>query len=129
MCGMMLAIILFVLAPFKFPVSLNYFSRFLWYTNFIFGIISYCSSSSCCCSVASSSASFSAMSFNLCRPYHILPIILLYNKEAVSPTLCSLSASASRVATTGADMALYSLEIVFLIQLVMFIYTQSSIKI
>ena len=41
-------------------------------------------------------------------------IILLYNKETVPRTLCSLSASASRVAVTGADTALYNFETVFL---------------
>ena len=75
-------------------------------------------SSSCC---YSSSASFSAMSFNLSRPYSIFSIILLYNKEAVSCTLYSLSASASRVAATGADTTLYNFVIWFLIKLVMFI--------
>ena len=85
----MLFIIIFVLALFKFQVTLNSFTRFPSYTNFIFGTISYCSSSSCCCSLASSSASSSTMSFNLCRPYSILSIILLYNKEGVSRTLCS----------------------------------------
>ena len=54
------------------------------------------------------------MSFNLSRPYLIFYIILLYNKEAFSRTLCSLSTSASRVAATGADTALYNFEIVFL---------------
>ena len=55
------------------------------------------------------------MSFNQsCYPYHIFSIILLYNKEVVSRTLWSLSASASRVAATGADTVLYNFEIVFL---------------
>ena len=72
-------------------------------------------------STSSSSDSFSTMSFNLSRTYSILSIILLYNKEAVLRTLCSLSASASGVAVTGADTALYNLLIVFLIQQVMFI--------
>ena len=44
---------------------------------------------------------FSTMSFSLCRPYSIFSIVLLYNKEAVSRKLCSLSVSASRVAATG----------------------------
>ena len=78
----------------------------------------YSLSSSCCCS---SYASFSTLSFNLSCPYPIFSIILLYNKEVVSPTLCSLSASASRVAATGADTALYHFVNWFLIQLVMFI--------
>ena len=47
-------------------------------------------------------------------PYPILSIILLYNKEAVSRRLCSLSASASCVAVTDADTALYNFEIAFL---------------
>ena len=70
-------------------------------------------SSSSVCSVVSSSflASFSIMSFNLSHPYSILSIILLYNKEAVSCTLCSFSASASLVAATGADTALYQFAI------------------
>ena len=55
------------------------------------------------------------MSFNRsCCPCPILSIILLYNKEAVSRTLYSLSASAPRVAATGADTALYNFEIVIL---------------
>ena len=66
----------------------------------------------CCCS--SSSTSFSTMSFNLLCPYPILSIILLYNEEAVSRTLCSLSAGDSRVCATGADTALCNFEIVFL---------------
>ena len=74
--------------------------------------------SSYCCS---SSASFSTMSFNLSHPYSIFSIISLYNKEAVSHMLCSLSASASCVATTGADTALYNFVNWFLIQLVVFI--------
>ena len=73
----MLAMILFVLALFKFPVTLNSFKRFPSFTNFIFATVS-------------------------------------YHKEAVSRTLCSLSASASRVAVTGADTASYNFEIVFL---------------
>ena len=88
----------------------------------------------CCCSLASfpssfaaagssSSASFSTMSFSLSRPYPIFSIILLYNKEAVSCTLCSLSTSASRVAVTGADAALYNFEIVFLKIVLIFYYT------
>ena len=65
-----------MLGPFKFPVTLNSFTCFPSYTNFIFSTVSYCSSSSCCCSLAaagtssscccslpSSSASFSTMSF------------------------------------------------------------------
>ena len=54
------------------------------------------------------------MPFNLSRPYPIFSIILLYNKEAVSRTLCSLSASVFRVAATGADTGLYNFEILFL---------------
>ena len=135
MCGVMLAMIIFVLELFKFPVTLNSFTRFLSYTNFIYATISYRSSSSCCCSLVAagpccsslvsspsfvaagsccSSTSFSTMSFYLSSPYPILPIILLYNKEAVSRTLCSLSVSASRVATTGADTPFHNFEIVFL---------------
>ena len=51
----------------------------------------------------------------------IFSTILLYNKEAVSRTLCSLFVSASRVAARGADTALYNFVNSFLIQLVMFI--------
>ena len=76
-------------------------------------------SSSCCCSF---SASFYTMSFNVSCPYPIFFTILLYNKEAVSRTLCSLSVRASGVAATGADTALYNFVNRFLIQLVMFIY-------
>ena len=54
------------------------------------------------------------MSFKLSHPYDQFSIILLYNKDAVSHMPCNLSASASRVAATGADAALYNLEIVFL---------------
>ena len=60
------------------------------------------------------------MSFNLSRPYPIFSIILLYNKDAVSRTLCSLSAS---VAATDADTALYTFEIVFLKNEFIFYYT------
>ena len=123
MCGVMLVIIILVLALSKFPVTLNSSARVPSYTNFTVSYCSsYCSSSSFCyCSVASSSVSFSTMSFNLSHPYPILSIILLYNKETVSPRPWSLSASTSRVAATGTDTAFYSLEIVFYIQLVMFI--------
>ena len=94
-------IIVFVLGPFKFPVTLNSFTGFSSYTNFIFATVSYCSSSSssscfcslaaadstsvssCYCPLASSSASFSTMSFDLSCPYPIFSIILLYNKEAI----------------------------------------------
>ena len=41
-------------------------------------------------------------------------MILLYNKEAVSRTFYSLSASASRISAMSADTALYNFEIVFL---------------
>ena len=121
----------------KFPVTLNPFTRFPSYNNFIFATVSYRSSSSCCCyflavagsccfsssslavagscCCSSSSASFSTIFFNhSCCSYPIFSIILLYNKEAVSHTPCSLSASASRVAATGADTVLYNFEIVFL---------------
>ena len=122
MCGVMLVIIILVLALSKFPVTLNSSTRVPSYANFIFETASYCSSSSFCyCSVASSSVSFSTMSFNLSHPYPTLSIILLYNKETVSRRPWSLSASASRVAATGTDTDFYSLEIVFYIQLVMFI--------
>ena len=119
-----LAMIIFMLDLFKFLVTLNSFTCLPLRTNFIFVTASYRSSSSsccslaaaasCCCYFASSSASFSTMSFNLsCCPYPIFSIILLYNKEVVSRTLCSISASASCVAT-GADKTLYNFEIVFL---------------
>ena len=61
------------------------------------------------------------MSFSLSHPCSLLSIILLYNEEAVSRTLCSLSASVSRVAAIGAERALYKFAIWFLIQLVIFI--------
>ena len=136
MCGVMLAMIIFVLELFKFPVIQNSFTRFPSYTNFIFATVSYrSSSSSYCCSWAvacpcryslasscsyltaagfSSSAPFSTMSFSISCAYPIFSIILLYNKEAISRTPYSLSASASRIAATGADTALYNFEIVFL---------------
>ena len=126
----MLAMIIFVLEFFKFHVTLNSFTRFPSYANFIFATVSSCCCSlaavdPCCYSLASSSslaaarfsssaASFSTLSFSLPRPYPILSIILLYNKKAVPRTLFSLSTSASRVAVTGADIALYNFEIVFL---------------
>ena len=127
-----------MLGLFKFPVTLNSFTRFPSYNNFIFATVLYRSSSSCwflaaagpcCCSLASYSsslvatgfyccsscfASFSTIFFNLSCPYPIFSIILLYNKEAVSRTLCSLSASVSRVAATGADKAFHNFEILFL---------------
>ena len=131
----MLAMIIFVLALFKFQVTLNSLKRFPSRTNFIFATAYRSSSSSCCCSLAaagtcycsvassssltaagcsSSSATFSTMPFNLsCCSYLIFSIILLYNQEVVSRSLCSLSASASRVAVTGADTALYNFEIIF----------------
>ena len=143
MCGVMLAMIIFVLDVFKFPVTLNSFMHFPSYTNFIFVTVSYRSSSSCCCSLAAagswcyffatfssfvavgfcccSSASFSTMSFNLSLPYPIFSIILLYNKEAVSHTLCSLSAISCRIDATGADTTLYNFEIVFLKNVFLFI--------
>ena len=120
MCGAVLAMMIFVLDLFKFPVILNSFTRFPSYTNFIFATVSYCTSSSCCCSLTSSSASFSTMSIS--RPDPILSINLLYNKEAVSRRLCSLSASASCVAATVADTALYNFEIVFLKNVFIFYY-------
>ena len=100
--GLMLFMIILVLDLFKFTVTLNSFTRFPSYTNFIFATALCCYSlaagiSSCCYSLASSSACFSLMSFNLSGPYFILSITLLYNKKAVSRTLCSLSACASRV--------------------------------
>ena len=49
------------------------------------------------------------MSFSLSFPYPVFSIILLYNREAVSRRLCGISASASRVADTGADTGLYNL--------------------
>ena len=115
----MLAMIIFVLGPFKFQVTLNSFERFPSYTNFIFGTVPYCSSSYCCCSLAaagpcccslapSSTASFYTKSFNLFRPYPTFSIILLYNKEVASRILCSLFANASHIAATGADTTLYN---------------------
>ena len=68
------------------------------------------------------------MPFNLSCQYPIFSIILLYNKEAVSRTLCSLSASASRVAATGADTALYNFEIVFLKNVFIFYYTFYTLR-
>ena len=58
--------------------------------------------------VARSSASFSSMSLSLSCQYPISSVILLHNKEVVLRMLCSLYATASRVATTGADTALYN---------------------
>ena len=81
------------------------------------------SSSSFVAAGSSPSASFSKMSFSLSCPYLIFPIILLYSEEAVSCTLCSLSASASGVAATGTDTVLYNFEIVFLENEFVFYYT------
>ena len=58
------------------------------------------------------------MSFNLSRPYSIFSFTLLYNEEAVSRTIRSLSACVSRVATTGVETALYKFVTMFYIQLV-----------
>ena len=141
MCGVILAMIIFVLELFKFPVTLNSFTRLPSNANFIFVTVSYHSLSSSCCrssaaagpcpssslaatGFSSSSASFYTMSFNLsCCPYPIFSIILSYNKKAVSRMLCSLSASASRAATMGADTALYNFEFVFLKNVFIFYYT------
>ena len=140
MCGVILVMIIFVLDLFKFLFTLNSFTRLLSNANFIFVTVSDRSSSSCCYSSAaagpyssssliaagcsSSYASFSTMSFSLfCCPHPIFSIILLYNKEVVSSTLCSLSASTSRVAATGADAALYNFEILFLKNVFIFYYT------
>ena len=126
--GMIISIIIFVLAPFKFPVTLTSITRFSWCTSFILGTTSYCSSSccycslassSCCCSLASSSASFPTMSFNFSHPY---PSVCYTIKKAVSRMLCSLSASASCVAATGANTALYNFVIVFLKKVLIFYY-------
>ena len=125
MCGMILAMIVFVLGPFKFLVTLNSFERFPSYTNFIFGTVSYCPLSSCCCSLAAAGTValwFILLLLLFYDVFQSLPSIfhiphhpvLLYNKETVSRTLSSLSASAFRVAATGADIALYNFEIVFL---------------
>ena len=64
MCGVMLAIIIFVLGPFKFSITLNCFMCFPSYTNFIFGTVSYCSSSSSCSLAAASSCCWSLTSFS-----------------------------------------------------------------
>ena len=80
----MLAMIIFMLGLFKFPVTLNSFTRFPSYTNFIFTTVSCRSSSSCCyslaaagpCCCSSSSASSSTMSFNFSCPYPIFSTIL-----------------------------------------------------
>ena len=134
MCGVMLATIIFVLDLFKFPFTLNPFMRFPSYTNFIFATVSNHSSSSCCCSLSAvgpcrcslTSSSWPLLVFLLvlllfsrCFSASLVHIpyggtILLYNKETVSLTLCSLSVSASRVTATCADTALYNFEIVFL---------------
>ena len=53
----------------------------------------------------------------------VLELFKLYNKEAVSRTFCRFSATASRVAVTGADTALYNFEIVFLKDVFLFCYS------
>ena len=91
-------------------------------TSFIL-LLKSTSYSSCCCS---SLASLSTMSFNVSCPYPIFSIILLYNKEVISRTPCSLFASASCVAATGAHTALYNFEIAFLKNEFIFYYTFSG---
>ena len=143
----MLAMIILVLELLKFAVTLNSFTQFPSFTNFLFTTVSYHSSSRrslatgiCCCSsssltaagCSSSSASFSTMSFNCSGcPYPIFSIILLHNKESVPRTSCSLYASASRVAVTGVDAALYNLEILFLKNefIVYFMFLRNFLKI
>ena len=125
MCGMILAMIVFVLGPFKFLVTLNSFERcprtpilflelchiahyhpvvVLWLllVLLLFGLFFFC-------------FFFYDVFQSLPSIFHIPHHpVLLYNKETVSRTLSSLSASAFRVAATGADIALYNFEIVFL---------------
>ena len=100
MLSVLLAVIIVMLKLFQFPV--------------IAGPCHCSSSSLTTAGFFSFSASFYTLSFNFSCPYPIFSTILLYNKEAVSRTLFSLSASASRVAVTGAYTALYNFEIVFL---------------
>ena len=82
MCCRRLSIIIFVLTPLKFTVTLSHFIRIYSYTNFIFGTVTYCSlSSCCCCSLASSSATFSSMCFNHFRRDSVFPPFCYIIKE------------------------------------------------
>ena len=83
MCGVMLALIIFVLELFKFPVTLNSFTRFPSYTNFIFATVSYRWSSSCycplaaagsCCCFLASSSTFVAVGFCCCSSASFPPM-------------------------------------------------------
>ena len=89
MRGVMLAMIIFVLDLFKFP-------RFPTLLLFLLLFLR-------CLSISA-----------VHIPYSPSSCYTIYNKEAVSHTLSNLSTSASRVAVTGADTALYNFEIVFL---------------
>ena len=89
MRGVMLAMIIFVLDLFKFP-------RFPTLLLFLLLFLR-------CLSISA-----------VHIPYSPSSCYTIYNKEAVSHTLSSLSTSASHVAVTGADTALYNFEIVFL---------------
>ena len=73
MCSVMLAMIIFVLDLFKFPVTLNFFTRFPLCSNFIFATVSYCSSSSCFCSLAAAVDTFSSC----CCPWLLLLLLFL----------------------------------------------------
>ena len=122
MCGMRLDIIILVLTPLKFPLTIRNFIRIHSYNNFIFETVTYCSLSPyCCCSSASSSATFSRMCFNHFQRHPVFSFTLLYNKEAVSFKLWSPSATVSRVHVKSAKRAWYKLLSLLLIQLVMFI--------
>ena len=96
MCGMKLDIIILVLTPLKFPLTIRNFMRIHSYNNFIFETVTYCSLLPyCCCSSASCSATFSRMCFNHFQRHSVFSFTLLYNKEAVSFKLWSPSATVS----------------------------------
>ena len=131
-CGVRFFIIILALTTFNFPITLNSLRRRFFVHHLIFGTVSYCSLSTCWYSSSfpslSSYASFSTP-FNLSLPYSIFCILLLYNKEAVTCTLCSLSASASRVAATFEDTASHNFLIIYLKNVFIFIiYSLVGVK-
>ena len=123
MCGVMLAMIIFVLQLFKFPVNLNCFTSFYSYTNFIFATVSYGSSSSCYCSVAAAGlcrCSLASSSFLLLL---ILPLLLLFQRRLlVSPVHIPYSPSSCYTIKKQYDVcsaAFLQVHLVFLSQVPM----------
>ena len=140
MCGVMLAMTIFVLELYSHSEFLHAFSfvrQFYFCNRIISLIIILLLFLGCCWSLPLLLGFFffflGRCWFFFCFFFHevfqSLPSIshILYHpviqKEAVSRTLCSLSASASRVAVTGAATALYNFEIVYLKNVFIFYYT------